>query len=231
LTSPTSRTCRRSFSRPARTTRPPAQAGAQRRTSMGTVFITTSIVLFATSVLTRSEWLIAATNVVIGIQIECAGPPAGVINITIGLLLLVHWNRRQRRGRGQPTAGAKCAETVTECYPLSSSTRHPARGLPRSVTVSLVAERNIRSEGCRQPGVADPLTPITALSVILATRCRSAVSTMASLYPLNVCPGRLLEYVAAGGWTLALSMAGRRPPVDCCQVTTRAWLLRTWSLL
>jgi hypothetical protein len=65
--------------------------------------------LFATSVSTRSEWLMAVTNVVVGVQVERVGPPAGVINITLGLLLLlVLWNRRQRRNRERPaTAGAK----------------------------------------------------------------------------------------------------------------------------
>jgi len=76
---------------------------------MGTVFLTTGTVLFATWVLTRSQWLMAVTSVVVGVQIERAGPPAGVINITLGLLvLLVLWNRRQRRNRKRPTAvGAK----------------------------------------------------------------------------------------------------------------------------
>jgi membrane protein implicated in regulation of membrane protease activity len=76
---------------------------------MGIVFLTTGTVLLAASVLTRSLWLVVVTNVVVGIQVERAGPPAGVINITLGLLLLlVLWNRRQRRNRERPeTAGAK----------------------------------------------------------------------------------------------------------------------------
>lgn len=76
---------------------------------METVFLTTGTVLFATWVLTRSQWLMAVTSVVVGVQIERAGPPAGVINITLGLLvLLVLWNRRQRRNRKRPAAvGAK----------------------------------------------------------------------------------------------------------------------------
>jgi hypothetical protein len=76
---------------------------------MGIVFLTTGTVLLAALVLTRSQWLLAATSVVVGVQIERAGPPAAVINITLGLLLLlVLWNRRQRRNRQRPaTAGAK----------------------------------------------------------------------------------------------------------------------------
>lgn len=76
---------------------------------MGIVFLTTGTVLLAASVLTRSLWLLAVTSVVVGVQIERAGPPAGVINVTLGLLLLrVLWNRRQRRNRARPaTAGAK----------------------------------------------------------------------------------------------------------------------------
>jgi membrane protein implicated in regulation of membrane protease activity len=76
---------------------------------MGIAFLTTGTILLAASVLTRSLWLVAVTNVVVGIQVDRAGPPAGVINITLGLLLLlVLWNRRQRRNRERPeTAGAK----------------------------------------------------------------------------------------------------------------------------
>lgn len=75
---------------------------------MGIAFLATGTVLFATSVLTRSQWLMAVTNVLIGVQIERAGPPAGVINIALGLLLLVSWNRRQGRKREKPAAaGAK----------------------------------------------------------------------------------------------------------------------------
>ena len=74
---------------------------------MGIIFLITGTALFATSMLARSQWLLAVTCLVIGVQIERAGPPAGVINITLGvLLLLVSWNRRRRRGK--PAAvGAK----------------------------------------------------------------------------------------------------------------------------
>ena len=74
---------------------------------MGTMFLITGTALFAVSVLARSQWLLAVTCLVIGVQIESVGPPAGVINITLGvLLLLASWNRRRRRGK--PAAvGAK----------------------------------------------------------------------------------------------------------------------------
>jgi hypothetical protein len=76
---------------------------------VGIVFLTTGTALFAVSVLTGSDWLMAVTNVVIGIGIEGSGPPGGVISITLGvLLLLVLWNRRRRRNRqGMAAAGAK----------------------------------------------------------------------------------------------------------------------------
>jgi hypothetical protein len=75
---------------------------------MGTVFITTGTILFATSVFTRSEWLMAVTNVVVGVQVERAGPPAGVINITLGVLLLLNsWNRRRRKRKGAAAVGAR----------------------------------------------------------------------------------------------------------------------------
>jgi hypothetical protein len=76
---------------------------------VGTMFLITGTALFAVSVLARSQWLLAVTCLVIGVQIERAGPPAGVINITLGvLLLLVSWSRRRRRRRGKPAAvGAK----------------------------------------------------------------------------------------------------------------------------
>jgi hypothetical protein len=76
---------------------------------VGTMFLITGTGLFAVSVLARSQWLLAVTCLVIGVQIERAGPPAGVINIMLGvLLLLASWNRRRRRRRGQPAAvGAK----------------------------------------------------------------------------------------------------------------------------
>jgi hypothetical protein len=70
------------------------------------MFLITGTGLFAVSVLARSRWLLAVTCLVIGVQIERAGPPAGVINITLGVLLLASWNRRRRRGK--PAAvGAK----------------------------------------------------------------------------------------------------------------------------
>jgi hypothetical protein len=75
---------------------------------VGTMFLVTGTGLLAVSVLARRRWLLAVTCLVIGIQIERAGPPAGVINITLGVrLLLDSWNRR-RRGRGKAAAvGAK----------------------------------------------------------------------------------------------------------------------------
>jgi hypothetical protein len=74
---------------------------------MGIVFLTTGTALFAASVITRSAWLIAVTNVVIGIQSERAGPAAGVINVTLGLLLLFAWWNRRRKREGAAAAGAK----------------------------------------------------------------------------------------------------------------------------
>ena len=76
---------------------------------MGIMFLITGTILFAVSVLARSQWLLGATCLVIGVQIERAGPSAGVINVTLGvLLLLAAWNRRRRRRRGKPAAvGAK----------------------------------------------------------------------------------------------------------------------------
>ena len=77
--------------------------------AVGTMFLIGGTALFAVSVLARSQWLLAVTCLVIGVQIERAGPPAGVINITLGvLLLLVSWNRWRRCRRGKPAAvGAK----------------------------------------------------------------------------------------------------------------------------
>jgi hypothetical protein len=75
---------------------------------VGIVFLTTGAVLFATSVFTGSDWLLAVTNLLIGVEAERSGPPAGVISITLGLLLLLFWNRRRRRKRERPAAaGAK----------------------------------------------------------------------------------------------------------------------------
>jgi hypothetical protein len=73
------------------------------------MFLITGTALFAVSVLARSRWLLAVTCLVIGVQVERAGPPAGVINITLGvLLLLASWNRWRRRRHGKPAAvGAK----------------------------------------------------------------------------------------------------------------------------
>jgi hypothetical protein len=71
------------------------------------MFLITGTGLFAVSVLARSQWLLAVTCLVIGVQIERAGPPAGVINITLGVLLLLDsWNRRRRRGKPR-AVGAK----------------------------------------------------------------------------------------------------------------------------
>jgi uncharacterized protein (TIGR03382 family) len=76
---------------------------------VGAVFLITGTVLFAAAVLTRSDWLMGVTSVVIGVQVERAGPPGGVINITLGLLLLLFlWRRRRHRKReGTPAAGAR----------------------------------------------------------------------------------------------------------------------------
>jgi hypothetical protein len=76
---------------------------------VGNMFLITGTGLFAVSVLARSQWMLAVTCLVIGVQIELAGPPAGVINITLGvLLLLASWNGWRRRGRGKAAAvGAK----------------------------------------------------------------------------------------------------------------------------
>jgi hypothetical protein len=76
---------------------------------VGTTFLITGTALFAVSVLARSQWLLAVTCLVTGVQIERAGPPAGVTNITLGVLLLVvSWNRWRRRRRGKSAAvGAK----------------------------------------------------------------------------------------------------------------------------
>jgi hypothetical protein len=72
---------------------------------MGIVFLAAATGLLGASVLNRSQWLIAVTNVVVGVQIELAGPPAGAINITLGLLLLlILWHKRRRRNRVRPTA-------------------------------------------------------------------------------------------------------------------------------
>ena len=73
------------------------------------MFLITGTALFSVAVLARSQWLLAVTCLVIGVQIERAGPPAGVINIMLGvLLLLASWNRWRRRRRGKPAAvGAK----------------------------------------------------------------------------------------------------------------------------
>jgi len=76
---------------------------------VGIIFLATGTTLFAASVLTGSDWLMAIANVVIGAEIERSGPPAGVISITLGLLLLlVSWNQRRRRKRkGTQAGGAK----------------------------------------------------------------------------------------------------------------------------
>ena len=76
---------------------------------MGTVFITTGTILFAMSVFTCSEWLLAVSNVVVGVQVERTGPPAGGINITLGvLLLLASWGwRRRRKRKGSAAVGSR----------------------------------------------------------------------------------------------------------------------------
>jgi hypothetical protein len=63
--------------------------------------------MFTVSVLAGKDWMMAVTSLVIGVQIEHSGPPGGVINITLGLLLLlVVWNRRRKR-KETVAAGAK----------------------------------------------------------------------------------------------------------------------------
>jgi hypothetical protein len=76
---------------------------------VGIVFLTAGTALFAASVFTGSGWLLALTNLVIGVEVERSGPPGGVISITLGLLLLLaSWNRRKGRKReGTAAAGAK----------------------------------------------------------------------------------------------------------------------------
>ena len=67
--------------------------------AVGTMFLITGTALFAVSVLARSQWVLAVTCLLIGVQIERAGPPAGVINITLGVLLqLASWHRWRRAG-------------------------------------------------------------------------------------------------------------------------------------
>ena len=89
--------------------RPRPRGRGEEGLAVGTMFLITGTGLFAVSVLARSQWLLAVTCLVIGVQIERAGPPAGVINITLGvLLLLASWNGWRRRRRGKPAAvGAK----------------------------------------------------------------------------------------------------------------------------
>ena len=56
----------------------PARAGGREEgLAVGTMFLITGTGLFAVSVLARSQWLLAVTCLVIGVQIERAGPPAG----------------------------------------------------------------------------------------------------------------------------------------------------------
>lgn len=75
---------------------------------MGIVFLITGAALFAASVLTGSDWLLAVTNLWSGVEAERSGPPAGVISITLGLLLLLLlWSRRRRKREGTAAAGAK----------------------------------------------------------------------------------------------------------------------------
>lgn len=76
---------------------------------MGIVSLTIGIALFATSVLTRSDRLMAITSIVVGADLERSGPLAGSINITLGILLLLTLRNRRRRRRHKGTAatGAK----------------------------------------------------------------------------------------------------------------------------
>jgi hypothetical protein len=74
---------------------------------VGIVFMTAGFVLFAASLVTRRIGLPGVANLVIGIQLS--GPAwGGIINTTLGLLLLhAWWNRRHRRRCGTPALGAK----------------------------------------------------------------------------------------------------------------------------
>lgn len=76
---------------------------------MGIVlYLSISTALFAVAVIAGSDWLIAITNLVIGVELERCGPPAGVISITLGLLLLLaSLSGRLRRRKGTTAAGAK----------------------------------------------------------------------------------------------------------------------------
>jgi hypothetical protein len=79
----------------------------EERPAVGTLFLITGTALFTVSVLAGKDWMMAVTSLVIGVQIERSGPPGGVINITLGLLLLlVVWNRRRKR-KGTVAVGAK----------------------------------------------------------------------------------------------------------------------------
>ena len=68
---------------------------------MGIIFITAGSVLFVAAMIVRSLTLIGTANLVIGIGIQLSGPVwGGIINTTLGLLLLyAWWNRRHRRHR------------------------------------------------------------------------------------------------------------------------------------
>ena len=76
---------------------------------MGIAFMTAGFVLFAASLVTRRIGLLGVANLVIGIGIQLSGPAwGGIINTTLGLLLLhAWWNRRHRRRCGTPALGAK----------------------------------------------------------------------------------------------------------------------------
>lgn len=76
---------------------------------MGIIFITAGSVLFVAPMIVRSLTLIGTANLVIGIGIQLSGPVwGGIINTTLGLLLLyAWWNRRHRRHRGTSALGAK----------------------------------------------------------------------------------------------------------------------------
>jgi hypothetical protein len=80
---------------------------------MPVIFMIAGAALFGVSVLTRSATLLAVTNLVIGVELERIQPPAGVIDITLGLLLLlVSWNRRRPRKRRSPEAAGTKSRAI-----------------------------------------------------------------------------------------------------------------------
>jgi hypothetical protein len=97
---------------------------------VGTMFLITGTGLFAVSVLARSQWMLAVTCLVIGVQIERAGPPAGLINITLGvLLLLASWNGWRRRRRGKPAAVGEGQGSERRAGQAHAGPRGPAPGV------------------------------------------------------------------------------------------------------